>query len=152
MPPAIGITAAGRQKENNKRGIVHFGESGFLRPTSPDTADRRHDSFWRKTKMQAIAHANPDPTHRSGLALSVHYLAVENLKPDPKNARRHSPKQICQIARSIEAFGFNVPILVDADLNVIGGHGRLLACKRLDGARFRPFGSITSQRRRDGPS
>jgi DNA modification methylase len=34
-------------------------------------------------------------------------------------------------AGSIEAFGFNVPILVDADLNVIAGHGRLLACKRL---------------------
>jgi ParB-like chromosome segregation protein Spo0J len=53
------------------------------------------------------------------------------LKPDPKNARQHSAKQIRQIADSIEAFGFNVPILVDADLNVIAGHGRLLACKRL---------------------
>jgi ParB-like chromosome segregation protein Spo0J len=39
--------------------------------------------------------------------------------------------QIRQIANSIEAFGFNVPVLVDAELNVICGHGRLLACREL---------------------
>ena len=63
--------------------------------------------------------------------LSIAYAPLDQLKPDPKNARQHSAKQIRQIADSIEAFGFNVPILVDADLNVIAGHGRLLACRRL---------------------
>ncbi len=63
--------------------------------------------------------------------LSIAYVPLERLKPDPGNARQHSAKQIRQIVRSIEAFGFNVPVLVDADLNVIAGHGRLLACKRL---------------------
>jgi hypothetical protein len=38
-----------------------------------------------------------------------------------------SKKQIRQIAKSISVFGFNVPVLVDAELNVIAGHGRLLA-------------------------
>src|SRR5207248_405766 len=42
-----------------------------------------------------------------------------------------SKKQIRQIANSIEAFGFNVPVLIDAELNVICGHGRLLACREL---------------------
>jgi len=32
---------------------------------------------------------------------------------------------------SIKIFGFNVPILVDRELNVIAGHGRLLACGEL---------------------
>jgi ParB-like chromosome segregation protein Spo0J len=36
-----------------------------------------------------------------------------------------------QIADSITAFGFNVPILIDRDGNVIAGHGRLLAAKQL---------------------
>src|SRR5271167_4053015 len=63
--------------------------------------------------------------------LSISYFPPDRLKPDPKNARQHSAKHIRQIADSIEAFGFNVPILVDADLNVIAGHGRLLACRRL---------------------
>jgi hypothetical protein len=53
------------------------------------------------------------------------------LKPDPANPRRHSKKQIKQIADSISVFGFNVPILVDREGNVIAGHGRLLACREL---------------------
>ena len=32
-----------------------------------------------------------------------------------------------QLARSIEAFGFNVPVLIDANMNVIAGHGRVMA-------------------------
>ena len=67
----------------------------------------------------------------SRLPLSVSYLPVDRLKPDPGNARQHSAKQVRQIANSIEAFGFNVPVLIDADDNVIAGHGRLLAAKRL---------------------
>ncbi len=33
--------------------------------------------------------------------------------------------------QSIEAFGFNVPILVDDRQNVVAGHGRLLAARKL---------------------
>jgi hypothetical protein len=63
--------------------------------------------------------------------LSIRYLPTSSLKPDPKNPRLHSEKQIQQIARSIEAFGFNVPILVNAQLQVIAEHGRLEACELL---------------------
>ena len=63
--------------------------------------------------------------------ISVAYRRIGDLKPDPANPRRHSKKQIRQIARSIETFGFNVPVLVDAELKVIAGHGRLLACQEL---------------------
>ena len=63
--------------------------------------------------------------------LKIEIVPIEWLKPDPRNPRRHSKKQILQIARSIKAFGFNVPILIDRDGNVIAGHGRLLACRAL---------------------
>lgn len=53
------------------------------------------------------------------------------LKPDPNNARTHSARQVDQICASIQAFGFTNPILVDPDLAVIAGHGRLLAAKKL---------------------
>jgi ParB-like chromosome segregation protein Spo0J len=52
--------------------------------------------------------------------------------PDPNNPRRHTPEQIRGIARSIEAFGFNAPILVDKANRVVAGHGRLEAAKRLN--------------------
>ena len=63
--------------------------------------------------------------------LAIEYRATGRLKPDPKNPRRHSEKQVQQIARSIEAFGFNVPLLVDAEMHVVAGHGRLQACQLL---------------------
>jgi DNA modification methylase len=64
-------------------------------------------------------------------SLSVVYRAISELKPDPRNPRRHGPKQVLQIANSISAFGFNVPVLVDSNLTIVAGHGRLLACQQL---------------------
>lgn len=43
----------------------------------------------------------------------------------PRNSRTHSRKQLRQIARSIESFGFTNPVLVDAGGEVIAGHDRL---------------------------
>src|SRR5438552_18445236 len=63
--------------------------------------------------------------------MSVVYHRIEELKPDPTNPRLHSKRQIRQIANSIKAFGFNVPILINRDLKVIAGHGRLSACREL---------------------
>jgi len=73
---------------------------------------------------------------RAGLAVNQRNLEIifrrrAELKPDPANPHQHSKKQIGQIAKSIIAFDFNVPVLVDAELNVIAGHGRLLACGEL---------------------
>jgi DNA modification methylase len=61
--------------------------------------------------------------------LTVVYRLIDDLKPDPANPRRHSKKQIRQIANSLKTFGFNVPILIDGGDNVIAGHGRLLAAR-----------------------
>jgi DNA modification methylase len=67
----------------------------------------------------------------SSAALKVIYLPTTSLNPHPQNPRVHSDKQVHQIAQSIEAFGFNVPILVDERQNVVAGHGRLLAARKL---------------------
>jgi DNA modification methylase len=63
--------------------------------------------------------------------LSIAYLPTAKLKLNPKNPRLHSDKQIQQIARSVEAFGFNIPIAVDSNLTVVAGHGRVLAARLL---------------------
>ena len=47
------------------------------------------------------------------------------------NARTHSPKQLRQIADSIRRFGFVNPILIDAEGDIIAGHGRLAAAELL---------------------
>jgi ParB-like nuclease domain len=71
------------------------------------------------------------PAAASGPALTVVWRRAETLRPDPANPRFHNSKQIGQLARSIAAFGFNVPILIDRALRVIAGHGRLLAAQEL---------------------
>jgi DNA modification methylase len=66
-----------------------------------------------------------------GRQLDVVYRPITELKAHPKNARLHSKKQIQQIARSIETFGMNVPVLIDGDSQIVAGHGRVMACQVL---------------------
>ncbi len=53
------------------------------------------------------------------------------LRPYAGNARRHSKKQVRQIADSITRFGFTNPVLVSDEGEIIAGHGRVEAAKLL---------------------
>jgi DNA modification methylase len=64
--------------------------------------------------------------------IDISWIAIEKLTLNGRNARTHSRKQIRQIADSIAAFGFVVPILIDGDGVIIAGHGRYAAAKLLD--------------------
>lgn len=70
-------------------------------------------------------------TGHVGRQLDVVSRQITELTLDPKNPRLHSRPQIRQIARSIEAFGFCVPVLLDRHHRVLAGHGRILACQEL---------------------
>lgn len=58
-------------------------------------------------------------------------IALEALIPYARNARKHSDEQVAQLAASIREFGFNAPVLVDAENGIIAGHGRVLAARKL---------------------
>ena len=60
--------------------------------------------------------------------LHIDYRTPDQLKPNPRNARTHSKKQIRQIAESIRLFGFTNPVLVDSEGMILAGHGRAEAC------------------------
>ena len=62
---------------------------------------------------------------------AIETVAIEDLKPSPRNARRHCKKQVQQVAASIGTFGFLVPIIVDGDGNILAGHARFEAAKLL---------------------
>lgn len=74
---------------------------------------------------------SPQPSAPQPRQLAVEYVPLGALTLDPGNARVHPPKQIKQIARSIEAFSFNVPVLVDREGKLLAGHGRVLALRLL---------------------
>ena len=63
-------------------------------------------------------------------------VKVSDLKPYDKNARTHSAEQVSQIMQSIKEFGFTNPLLIDSNYNLIAGHGRLEAIKRLNKVDF----------------
>jgi ParB-like chromosome segregation protein Spo0J len=47
--------------------------------------------------------------------MSIQEISIGRIKPNSRNARTHSAKQIRQIANSIVAFGFANPLLVSED-------------------------------------
>lgn len=61
----------------------------------------------------------------------IEVLNLEDIHPNPENARTHSKRQIKLLAKGIAAHGFNVPLLIDKAGLLIAGHGRLEALKFL---------------------
>ncbi len=57
---------------------------------------------------------------------------IADLKPDPRNARTHSQRQLKQLADSIQRFGFTNPVLIDGEGHILAGHGRVAAARRLN--------------------
>jgi DNA modification methylase len=67
----------------------------------------------------------------SGKDPHIEMRCVGSLRPYPGNARRHSKRQVKQIAASIQRFGFTNPVLVSDEGEIIAGHGRVEAAKVL---------------------
>jgi DNA modification methylase len=111
--------------------IRHIEEPGFnmlcyfslvsVRNEEGMTTMRKRNSY-RRSKFKP-AQAEP--------RIAVEYRAIADLKLDPRNPRKHSPEHIDRIALSMSSFRFNVPVLIDSNLKVIAGHGRILACQKL---------------------
>ena len=64
--------------------------------------------------------------------MKIEYLPIDELTPYDRNARKHDVEDVEEIAKSIKAYGFNDPIGIWSNKNVIiEGHGRLQAAKKL---------------------
>jgi hypothetical protein len=61
----------------------------------------------------------------------VERRSVESLIPYARNARTHSDEQVAQLAASIKEWGWTTPVLVDEDGQIIAGHGRVMAARKL---------------------
>jgi hypothetical protein len=80
----------------------------------------------------------------------MEWAPIANVRPNPKNVRTHSKKQIRQIAASIRKFGFLNPLIVDDENVILAGHGRLEGA-RLEGMAQVPivrFGHLSEAQKR----
>jgi len=73
----------------------------------------------------------PKPETRAP-RLKIETRNLNELKPDPRNARAHSERNLEAIRESLNRFGQCLPIVVDENGIVIGGNGTLEAAKRLN--------------------
>ena len=63
--------------------------------------------------------------------MKIENIPTADLIPYINNAKKHDDDQINKLASSIKNFGFCDPIEIDAQNEIIAGHGRLLAAKKL---------------------
>lgn len=79
----------------------------------------------------------PDTAHAAqakkgdALAPQVEMVEAASLRAYARNSRTHDESQIDELKASITEFGFTNPLLIDADNEIIAGHGRLAAATAL---------------------
>ncbi len=79
--------------------------------------------------LSPIGQASRDDN--KSLRRQLSFLGTGSLTPDPENPRKHTRAQVRALAKSIEAFGFNAPILIDRNRQIVAGHCRFEAAKLL---------------------
>lgn len=63
--------------------------------------------------------------------MEIQQIELEQLTPWDRNPRKNE-HAVDAVAESIRQFGFNVPIVCDQDYQVVAGHVRLKAAKKLE--------------------
>jgi hypothetical protein len=121
--------------------MVQANQSGDLKKS---TALHAGATPARKTKGDVTrSFQDPDKSGRAGTRTDepksyrakgvgkLTIVPIDAIRADPRNPRKHSRVQVRAIARSIDAFGFNAPILVDKQNQIVAGHGRYEAAQLL---------------------
>jgi len=91
------------------------------RPQKTPAAQR--DKFHERTERKSNESSWP--------ASEIELRDLDTLAPYPRNPRLHGEGQIEQIAASIKRWGFTIPLLIDEAGQLIAGHARLEAAKKL---------------------
>lgn len=125
-------------------GRLATGGTGTMRKP---TASSKAEDETRKSNQHSVRPKNDRNPHRkssrsnsvpasnrhkekTGHSLAVEQIPIDRLKPNDLNPRIND-QAVDAVARSIQAYGFNNPIITDADLNIAAGHTRLKAAQRL---------------------
>jgi DNA modification methylase len=89
-------------------------------------------AYQAREEAKAASKPRHNAATNAGLIdIQIEYRAVGDLALDPRNPRQHSQRQVNQIADSIREFGFVMPVVIDDTSQVVIGHGRVLAAKKL---------------------
>ena len=62
----------------------------------------------------------------------IEHVSIDTLIPYANNPRTHSASQLDRLVQSLKEFGFTNPILIGDDMQVVAGHGRLIAAQAMN--------------------
>ena len=112
----------------------HLGQSKALRAAAASAAETDGAvglSLHDRDNDRAGPRTDERKSKRAKGVGELTFVPIGALRADPRNPRKHSRIQVRAIARSIDAFGFNAPILVDKTSQIVAGHGRYEAARFL---------------------
>jgi DNA modification methylase len=119
-PKGAGRSKSGKGPRDKGNGRRKGGGTNHTDNASPRKPTKSSPSAERKAGSAAIVPP----------ALSVERIPIDRLKANPNNPRVNEPA-VDAVARSIQAYGFNNPIITDGELNMAAGHTRLKAARKL---------------------
>ena len=119
-----------RASKTRRAGKFEDSRSGAA-PASKSNGDIASDNRDRRNGSRTSTSGVDRKSERAKGIGKLTLIPIDSLKPDPRNPRRHSRVQIRAIAQSIDAFGFNAPILVDKHNQIVAGHGRYRSEERV---------------------
>ena len=61
----------------------------------------------------------------------IQQVPTDSLTPYANNPRTHSASQLDRLVQSLKEFGFTNPLLVSDEMQIVAGHGRLMAAQAL---------------------
>lgn len=94
---------------------------------------KSHSAKSKYVADQGVEPLSDDPHERLVQRIErthIERVAIERIKPNLRNAKKHPAKQISLLAENIKKFGFTNPLLIDEDDVLLCGHARLEAAKR----------------------
>lgn len=74
---------------------------------------------------------NQSPWIDARLLDAVEYVPIDDLKPYPGNPRKHPKREQKKLDASVGSFGCVIPLVVDADVNIVAGEAIYESLKRL---------------------
>ena len=100
---------------------------------TPFSDQMRRKSRYRRERLNRLGEASRAHSPRNDILpkLDLSYIPIDDLKHSPRRVRKLDPAHVREVASSISALGFCVPILVGLDNEIISGEVSCEAAKQL---------------------
>jgi ParB-like nuclease domain len=103
--------------------IVVIDRANSILSQAPFTEQLRRRSRHRRDQQERLGKASTARTRRNDVLprLELSYIPIGDLRPSPRKLRKLDPAHVREVASSISALGFCVPLLVGSDNEIING-------------------------------